>query len=215
MTITPRRTAVGAIGVLALLAAGGLLVWLGSRADAPTGDRHPGAAAAEGTTGVPAAAPAPAARLESDPRSATPVEPQRLRIPSLGIDAPVLPIAADGLQLAPPSDPQTVGWWSAGALPGAESGTAILTGHTVSSGGGVFDDLEQMRPGQRVQILSNGPRLRLQVTSVTTYPKAALGEHAAKIFDQTRPGRIALITCEDWTGGDYLSNVVVIATPRG
>jgi LPXTG-site transpeptidase (sortase) family protein len=152
---------------------------------------------------------------ETDARSTRPVEPRRLKIPSLGIDAPVLPIAADGLQLAPPSDPQTVGWWSAGARPGAELGSAILTGHTVSTGGGVFDDLDQMRRGQRVQILSGASRLSLQVTSVTTYDKAALAEHAAEIFDQNSPGRVALVTCEDWTGADYLSNVVVIAAPVG
>jgi hypothetical protein len=42
-------------------------------------------------------------------------------------------------------------------------------------------------------------------------PKAA--ERAAKIFDQTGRGRVALVMCDDWTGSDYLSNVVVIAAP--
>jgi LPXTG-site transpeptidase (sortase) family protein len=192
---------------------------LGSRAAARAG-APPGATAAEVRTGVGTAAPdtaefrASPARRDSDAPT-TPIEPQRLRIPSLGIDAPVLPIAADGLQLVPPSDPQTVGWWSAGARPGAELGTAILAGHTVSTGGGVFDDLDQMRPGQSVQILANGQRLSLQVTSVTVYHKAALAEDAADIFDQNSPGRVALVTCEDWDGAEYLSNVVVIATPVG
>jgi hypothetical protein len=27
------------------------------------------------------------------------------------------------------------------------------------------------------------------------------------------PGRLVLVTCEDWNGARYLSNVVVIATP--
>jgi LPXTG-site transpeptidase (sortase) family protein len=208
ITIRPER---GGLGALALLAAGGLLVGLGSCADAPAGG--PGATDAGVTTAVRAAAPDTAARREADAPSTTPVEPQRLRIPSLGIDAPVRPIAADGLRLVPPSDPQTVGWWSGGARPGAERGTAILAGHTVSTGDGVFDDLDQMRPGQRVQILSGGLRLSLQVTSVTVYRKASLAEHAAEIFDQSAAGRVALVTCDDWDGANYLSNVVVIATP--
>jgi LPXTG-site transpeptidase (sortase) family protein len=210
VTIRPRSAALGALGVLALLAAGWLLVGLGSSADAPTGS-HPGAAAAEISSGA-RAAPDNAATHDSEALS-TPVEPQRLKIPSLGIDAPVLPIMDDSRRLVPPSDPQVVGWWSVGARPGAEQGTAILAGHTVSTGGGVFDDLEQMRPGQRVQILSNESRLRLQVKSVRTYHKMALAEHAAEIFDQTGPGRVAIVTCEDWNGDVYLSNVVVIATP--
>lgn len=212
MTIRPRSAALGALGVLALLAAGWLLVGLGSSADAPAGS-HPGAAAAEITSGARAAAPDNAATHDSEELSTTPAEPQRLKVPSLGLDAPVLPIMADSRRLVPPSDPQVVGWWSDGARPGAEQGTAILAGHTVSTGGGVFDDLEQVRPGQRVQILSNGSRLRFQVTSVRTYHKMALAEHAAEIFDQIGPGRVALVTCEDWNGDVYLSNVVVIATP--
>jgi LPXTG-site transpeptidase (sortase) family protein len=209
----PKLAALGAFGALALVAAGGILAGLGPSADAPAG-KNPGAAAGRITTGDdPGELQAQQAGREADAPSTTPVEPARLKIPSLDIDAPVLPIAADGLRLVPPSDPQTVGWWSAGALPGAEHGTAILAGHTVSSGGGVFDNLEQMRRGQRVQILSSGPRLSLRVRSVDVLSKEALAERAAEIFDQTARGRVALVTCEDWTGTDYLSNVVVIAAP--
>jgi len=210
VTTRHKRGALAELG--AMLAAVGLLVGLGSHADDPAGS-NAGASAAEVTAGVGTAAPDTAERGGSDAPTSTPVEPDRLRIPSLGIDAPVVPIAADGLRLVPPSDPRSVGWWSAGASPGAERGTALLTGHTVSTGGGVFDDLERMRPGQRVEILSGGTRLSLRATSVTTYPKAALAKHAAEIFDQTSTGRIALVTCEDWTGTDYQSNVVVLATP--
>ena len=33
------------------------------------------------------------------------------------------------------------------------------------------------------------------------------------MFSQDVPGRLVLITCEDWDGSRYLSNVVVTATP--
>jgi len=214
VTTRPKRGAlgaVGALGALALLTAGGFLIGLGP-ADAPVGT-HSGAAAAEVASGDGVTAPDTAGSRRERSAPSTPVDPQRLKIPALGIDAPVLPIKADGLRLVPPSDPQTVGWWSDGAFPGARRGTAILAGHTVSTGGGVFNDLDQIRPGQRVKIISDGQRLRLRVTSVNIYHKTVLAEHAAEIFDQTRQGRVALVSCDDWTGTDYLSNVVVIARP--
>ena len=214
MTTRADRVLFGVLSALTLLVAWQLLGGLGSGAESGRAGSNPGAAATRVRDGDRAAATDATARHKHG-ASSTPVEPQRLRIPSLDVDAPVLPIAADGSQLTPPSDPQTVGWWSAGARPGAERGTAILTGHTVSTGGGVFDNLDQMHPGQRVQVLSSGLRLRLRVTSVAVYHKAVLGEHAAEIFDQSSVGRVALVTCEDWDGAEYLSNVVVIAAPTG
>lgn len=212
VTTRADRVLFSVLGLLTLLAAWQLLAGHGSSVESGHAG-SPGAAATRVKT-ADRATPTNT-RHDKHAPSTTPSQPQRLRIPSLDVDAPVLPIAADGSQLAPPSDPQTVGWWSAGARPGARRGTAILTGHTVSTGGGVFDDLDQMQPGQRVQIRSSGQRLSLQVTSVTVYHKAALAEHAAQIFDQSSAGRVALVTCEDWDGAEYLSNVVVIATPTG
>jgi LPXTG-site transpeptidase (sortase) family protein len=138
----------------------------------------------------------------------------RIVIPALGVSAPVVPISAAGGTLVPPSSPAVIGWWSGGARPGAATGTAVLTGHTVSSGGGALDDLDLMSAGQRVRIDSDGHSLSYVVTSVTIYRKASLAEHAAKIFDQSVSGRVALVTCEDWNGSIYLSNVVVVADPR-
>jgi hypothetical protein len=43
--------------------------------------------------------------------------------------------------------------------------------------------------------------------------KQALAIHAEEVFDQSIPGRLVLITCEDWNGKIYLGNVVVIAVP--
>jgi hypothetical protein len=33
------------------------------------------------------------------------------------------------------------------------------------------------------------------------------------VFRQRGPGRLVLITCEDWNGTTYLSNAVVFADP--
>jgi sortase (surface protein transpeptidase) len=83
----------------------------------------------------------------------------------------------------------------------------------VSSGGGAFDDLETLRAGDRVVIGTTGGTIAYEVTGVTIYRKASLARHASRVFSQTVPGRLVLITCEDWNGSTYLSNAVVIAQP--
>ena len=74
--------------------------------------------------------------------------PTRLVVPRLGVDAPVIGIGVIDGVLLPPSDPQTLGWWSDGAQPGAAHGGALITGHTVHTGGGAIDDLETLRAGR-------------------------------------------------------------------
>jgi len=113
--------------------------------------------------------------------------------------------------LLPPSDPQTVGWWADGAVPGSARGGAVLTAHTVHTGGGAFDHLDSLRPGQRVVVHTVHGRISYTVTRIHVYRKATLASHAARVFDQDLPGRLVLITCDDWDGQRYLSNAVVYA----
>lgn len=164
----------------------------------PSIELHP---AASGT-----AARAPTA----DPARGVPL---RLVVRSLRIDVPVVPIDAPGGVLVPPSNPQTVGWWRSGAKPGAAHGSALITGHTVSTGGGAFDDLETLRRGDLLSVSTTHGRIGYRVTGVTVYRKASLAEDARRVFSQSVPGRLVLITCEDWNGAVYLSNAVVFAEP--
>ena len=144
------------------------------------------------------------------PRPA-PGVPLRLLVPSLHVDAPVIPISAPGGVLLPPGDPQTLGWWSAGARPGAATGGALITGHTVHTGGGAFDDLDTMKPGELVRVQTPRGVLDYAVSQVTIYRKSTLARDAERIFSQSVPGRLVLITCEDWNGSGYDSNAVVVA----
>jgi LPXTG-site transpeptidase (sortase) family protein len=141
--------------------------------------------------------------------------PVRVSIPRLGVSARVVGIRASGGQLIPPSNPRLVGWWSDGARPGAAKGSAIITGHTVHTGGGAFDNLDQLRAGDSVKVTTAKGTISYAVVAVTTYRKRALAKQAAQIFDQSVPGRLVLVTCEDWNGTTYLSNAVVIAKPIG
>jgi LPXTG-site transpeptidase (sortase) family protein len=137
--------------------------------------------------------------------------PNRLLVPRLGVDAPVIGIGVVDGVLLPPSDPQTLGWWSDGAKPGALRGGALITGHTVHSGGGAFDNLETLRRGDRVAVRTDKGLIRYAVTGVTVYRKQSLAKDAEKVFSQTVPGRLVLITCEDWNGSGYDSNAIVFA----
>ncbi|MET7280525.1 class F sortase [Kribbella sp. NPDC005582] len=143
--------------------------------------------------------------------AARPGRPLLLTIPRLHVSAAVLAIDTEDGALTPPPNPRTVGWWSDGALPGARLGSAVITGHTVHTGGGAFDDLEHLQAGDAVGVTTARGELGYRVTGVTTYRKQTLAKNAARIFDQSVPGRLVLITCEDWNGKVYLSNAVVVA----
>lgn len=141
-----------------------------------------------------------------------PSQPTGIEIRRLGVDTTVSRIHAVSGSLVPPADYTTVGWWADGPAPGSHQGTAIITGHTVHSGGGAFDELGVLRRGDRVVIERARRDLEFVVHSVVSYEKGALAEEAGTLFAGDTPGRVALVTCDDWNGEIYLSNVVVIAT---
>jgi LPXTG-site transpeptidase (sortase) family protein len=215
-----RRAAVPAYG-LAILLVAGALAWVAlplgvttassgspARSIAPVPDSSPPAAAGF------VVAPATTLRKAPEERVAPrPGVPRSVVIPALDLRAPVVGITADGRTLTPPSDPQKLGWWSPGARPGAARGSALITGHTVSAGGGALDDLEQVRVGDRVRVGTTRGNVEYAVRDVAIYRRASLARQAEKLFNQTGPARLVLVTCEDWNGEVYLSNVVVIAEP--
>lgn len=140
--------------------------------------------------------------------------PLKVVIPSLHVRAPVLGIDPVGRVLVPPSDPTSVGWWREGARPGARRGAAVLTGHTVATGGGVFDDLDRLRPGDTVRVATTTATLTFVVDRARMYAKQSLARHAARLFGPTGPGRLVLVTCDGWDGEAYRSNFVATARPR-
>lgn len=206
------------IAVGLLLVVGGLVVWL---AQPSVPEAGPTSRESSVSTSPPESSAPPEQQVVSGmagpPRAERPVPdpgaPERLEVPALGIDAPVIPVTAPGGVLTPPADPQTVGWWADGAEPGAAHGSALVTGHTVHDGGGAMDDLEQLDTGDRVSMLTDHGRIRYTVRRVVVLGKGELAQRAPQLFDQEAPGRLVLVTCEDWDGAEYLSNVVVTALP--
>jgi LPXTG-site transpeptidase (sortase) family protein len=142
------------------------------------------------------------------------LRPSTVVVPALGVRAAVDPIDVVDGALTPPTDPRRVGWWAGGARPGAPRGTAVVTGHTVADGGGAFDRLDALAPGADVVVTSGGRDVRYAVVSVRVLDRAALARRHRSVFRQDGPGRLVLVTCEDWDGTAYRSNVVVVARPR-
>lgn len=146
-----------------------------------------------------------------------PAVPVSMTVPGLGIRADVVPIglSADAV-LDPPADPDLVGWWDDSAQPGGGSGKVVITGHTVHTGGGALDSLVDLDDGTVVVRTEKGPR-RYQVTDryVVSYEDVASG--AQDIFgqddDAPEGAPLILVTCTDWNGSFYESNVIVVARP--
>jgi LPXTG-site transpeptidase (sortase) family protein len=149
-----------------------------------------------------------AAKPKPDPAAGVPTG---IVVPKLGVNAPVVPIGVVDGVLLPPDDPQVLGWWAQGAKPGVLRGGALITGHTVHTGGGAFDDLDTLHKGDEVRIRTVRGTIEYAVTGVTIYRKGRLARDAERVFSQKGPGRLVLITCEDWNGSGYDSNAIVFA----
>lgn len=142
-----------------------------------------------------------------------PGTPRRVLIPSLDVRAQVDAIKAVDRTIVPPADPQRLGWWRGGARPG-DPGTAVITGHTVHTGGGALDDLEDLEPGDEVIVADGRTQVSYDVTSVRIYSTDEVARQHRRLFRQGGAPRLMLVTCEDWDGETYLSSVVVMAEPR-
>ena len=160
--------------------------------------QEPSVAAAE----VGASAPTAGSTGHPDP-----VRPTSLEL--WKFDARVVPLELTGTELVPPSDPSVVGWW--GKRAGAATGTTLLTGHTVHTGGGELDDLELTPVGAKARVSG----IDYEVVSVKVISKAQLARRAPRLFAQEGAPKLVVVTCEgyDASTGHYTDNVVVTARP--
>ena len=157
------------------------------------------------------------ARIEDVEREAAP-RPTRVRIPALGVDAPVtaLGVAANG-EMDVPRDAHTIAWYEYGPSPGHD-GSAVLAAHVDYNGvRGVFFDLAHLDTGDRVTVELTGGRTR----TFTVQERASIDKEVLPIdelFRRDGPPTLTLITCGgefDAAARSYRSNVVVRAAPTG
>jgi LPXTG-site transpeptidase (sortase) family protein len=140
--------------------------------------------------------------------------PQRLKIPTIGVDASITPLGLDpsGI-MASPTEGHVVGWYELGPRPG-EASNAVLAGHVDwAKQMAVFFNLSKLKPGEVIEVQSGQDRhYRYEVEDVRLYTleDAPLRE----IFGATPVPTLTLITCGgafDQDRHEYLERVVVRA----
>ncbi|MFJ4691993.1 class F sortase [Streptomyces sp. NPDC088766] len=218
MTVSERehgsgRLLIGLAWALLLL---GLWLW-GREAT----DLRPGAAAT--ATGDVAAVGRPAdAELPPAARPLAAALPQRVDIPQLGVQAPVVArgLDAQGAIAAPPYDQAgVVGWYGAGVKPGA-AGTALMVGHVdTETRPAVFYKLSTLAAGETIRVVrADGKVAEFTVDDVAVVRRD--GFDARRAYGTREPGRaeLRLITCGgtfDRASRSYTANVIVSAYLTG
>lgn len=158
------------------------------------------------------------ARLGNQELSTETVAPVRLRIPALGVDAPIIPVGVEAKgSMEVPEDVATAGWYRFGPLPGSR-GSAMVIGHVDSrtQGPGVFFGLSTLRLGERIGVRITGGLTQLFVVEARRF--FAKDELPQDLFARDGPPRLTLVTCGggfDERTRSYSHNVVVYAVPEG
>lgn len=226
--------AAGAVGLAALVvlaAAAGVLTGVVSRPSASASDGPMAGRSVDAGAFLPTTTTAPPPVASTVPaRSVVPVAapttttsapaavPVRLTVAALGIDAaPVTDVGllpSGGMEVP---DPSLVGWYRYGPRPG-DAGTAVLAGHVAYGGrNGLFVHIDQLQPGDQILVrAADGTERPWVVVAVEQHDKETLP--AERLFTNTGPSRLALITC----GGEFIAdahsyrdNIVVFAEPAG
>lgn len=159
--------------------------------------------------------PAAHGRAAPPPRPLPRSPATTLRIPSLGVDAPIVGVrlGPDRQLRTPPLDrPRLVGWYQDGPTPG-ETGTAVAVGHRdTRTGPAVFAALAQVATGSRIEARRvDGRTAVYTVDRVRVFDKDDFPDK--EVYGPSSRPELRVLTC----GGlynrrtGYTSNVVVFA----
>lgn len=207
------RLLAGVVWVVLLL---GLWLWGREVTDVRHGVSAP-------TTGDMAAAGRPPdVKLPPAHRPLRDALPQRVDIPGLGVQAPVVARGLDarGALDPPPYDqPGVVGWYAGGVAPGAP-GTALMVGHVdTETRPAVFYKVSAMRPGQTIRVIRADAKVaEFTVESVQVLTRDRFDAHQAYGPRESGRAELRLVTCGgsfDRTTRSYTANVVVSAYLTG
>jgi hypothetical protein len=141
--------------------------------------------------------------------------PDRVRIPTIRVDAPVLPVGLDSdgwVAAPPPEDPNLAGWFTGGVSPG-EKGTAVVVGHVDNKQGpAVFYDLGALKKGNRVEVARKDGRTAVfEIYGIEVFDKKNFP--GDRVYGSKGAPELRVITC----GGGfskqhgYDGNVVAFA----
>ncbi|MGW0843242.1 class F sortase [Streptomyces sp. NPDC002787] len=182
------------------------------RSGTPNTSAVPGTSSPSGTAGTSGDDESAAVPLPPSP-------PDRIRIPSIRVDAPLtgLGLTPTGSLDVPPAEKKNLaGWYEAGTTPG-ERGTAIVAGHVDNADGpAVFYDLGAVKRGATVEVdRRDGGVAVFTVDAVEVYDARDFPDR--KVYGAAKRPELRVITC----GGGYSrstgyqGNVVVFAHLTG
>ncbi|MEY9876123.1 hypothetical protein ABH931_005633 [Streptacidiphilus sp. MAP12-33] len=141
--------------------------------------------------------------------------PLRVRIPSIGVDAPLASLSLDraGRLVPPPEGRRNLaGWYADGTAPGS-AGPAIIAGHVDNAHGpAVFYALGSLSRGDTVDVVRADRRTAVfLVDQVRVFDKDHFPDN--QVYGPTPLAALRLITCGGGyrAGQGYLGNVVVFA----
>ncbi|AZM53110.1 class F sortase [Streptomyces sp. WAC 01529] len=163
------------------------------------------------------AAPTRPGAARPDPGTAPlpPSPPDRVRIPAIGVDAPLMGLGLTrqgSLDVPPAGRKNLAGWYEAGTTPG-ERGTAIVAGHVDNKEGpAVFYELGALRKGRTIEIeRRDGSVAVFTVHANEVYDAKDFPDE--KVYGAAPRPELRVITCggkySERTG--YQGNVVVFA----
>ncbi|WP_427922633.1 class F sortase [Streptomyces sp. cg40] len=152
-------------------------------------------------------------------RALPPSPPDRIRIPAIHVDAPLMGLRLTGngsLDVPPAAKKNLAGWYESGTTPG-ETGTAIVAGHVDNADGpAVFYDLGALKKGNTIELdRLDGTVALFTVDAVEVYQASRFPDQ--KVYGAAGRPELRVITC----GGGYSrstgyqGNVVVFAHLTG
>lgn len=147
------------------------------------------------------------------------LQPVRLTIPAIGVDAHVVPVGlTPDRRMDAPRDRSTVGWYQLGVAPG-NAGNAVMAGHldTASGEPAVFWSLSKLPVGSEILVTAaDGSVKRFRTSGMVSYLTDETPMH--EVFGATSTTRLNLITCAgrwDTQAGRYDHRLVVYADFAG
>lgn len=198
-------------GVIALVLLTGLALMRNGSGEFDVGPPQPAPAAAADTR-----VPQSAATASAEPSNALPFSvPERVVIPAIQVDAPVVSVGLDAagwVDAPPPQDPNLAGWFSGAVSPG-EKGTSVVVGHVDNtSGPAVFYGLGALKKGNTVEVRrKDGKTAVFEIYGVEVFAKSDFP--GDRVYGSKGTPELRVITC----GGGfskqhgYDGNVVVFA----
>ncbi|MEV6617377.1 class F sortase [Streptomyces sp. NPDC051051] len=142
-------------------------------------------------------------------------EPDRVRIPAIRVDAPVMQVGLDTdgwVGAPPPEDPNLAGWFTGAVSPG-EKGTAVVVGHVDNmQGPAVFYGLGALKKGNHVEVTRrDGKTTVFEIYGVEVFEKNNFP--GDRVYASKGAPELRVITCGGGfsKANGYDGNVVAFA----